>query len=447
MDTPIVDFVKNYAESKKIRLHMPGHKGLVTTGAEDLDITEIDGADVLYGGCGDGIITKSQNNASHLFGSAKTLYSAGGSSLSVRAMLYLITLYAIHSGKKPSIAAFRNAHKTFVTAAALLDFETTWLYPQDSNGIISCNITPNQLEEELCKMAEKPTAVYVTCPDYLGNMADIKGISAVCKKHGVLLAVDNAHGAYLKFLPQDMHPITLGADICCDSAHKTLPVLTGGGYLHISKNAPQLLCENAENAMMLFASTSPSYLILQSLDSANKYIAKDYTRELSDFCEKLCALKSRLCNAGYELCGAEPLKISVKAKPYGYSGYEFAKMLEHCGIVCEFCDPDYTVLMLTPQNKKELTTVEKALLSIPKKAALTSAAPPLAKPKTALTPRQAMFCAGKQIPVRKSCGKTLCAVTVSCPPAIPIAVCGEVIDEAAIKLFEYYGIETVYVTE
>jgi arginine/lysine/ornithine decarboxylase len=125
-------------------------------------------------------------------------------------------------------------------------------------------------------MGRKPCAVYVTSPDYLGNQQDLAGLSAVCAARGIPLLVDNAHGAYLHFLPQPAHPLDLGATACCDSAHKTLPVLTGGAYLHIAKNAPERYARDAKRAMALFGSTSPSYLILQSLDRANAYLAGGY---------------------------------------------------------------------------------------------------------------------------------------------------------------------------
>ena len=103
---------------------------------------------------------------------------------------------------------------------------------------------------------------------------DVAALSVICKKYGVLLCVDNAHGAYLKFLASDSHPIALGADVCADSAHKTLPVLTGGAYLHVSRGAPEIIKREAENALFLFGSTSPSYLILSSLDKANADLDK-----------------------------------------------------------------------------------------------------------------------------------------------------------------------------
>ncbi|MBR4030497.1 MAG: aminotransferase class V-fold PLP-dependent enzyme, partial [Clostridia bacterium] len=277
MKTPIFDFVKKYSDENCIRLHMPGHKGISKLGPEALDITEVSGADVLYQS--NGIIKESQDNASKIFGTAKTLYSTEGSSLCIRAMLFLIKQYAISKNKKPSILAGRNAHKTFVTASALVDIDVSWLY-SSQDDFLSCDIDLANLQRMLKKI--EPTALYITSPDYLGNISDIQSISKLCKKYDVLLLVDNAHGSYLKFLESSLHPIDLGADMCCDSAHKTLPVLTGGAYFHISKNAPLLLKDNAENAMSIFASTSPSYLILQSLDLFNKSVVDGFKNEISD---------------------------------------------------------------------------------------------------------------------------------------------------------------------
>lgn len=423
---------------------MPGHKGAEFLGIEANDITEIDGADVLYGA--KGIIKESVENASALFGTAKTLYSAEGSSLSIRAMLYLALLYAKANGKKPIIAAARNAHKVFMTAAALLDFETAWVFPENGENIISCEITAENLDAFLSGMAELPCAVYITSPDYLGNIADIKGLSAVCKRHGVLLLVDNAHGAYLNFLPENSHPVALGADICCDSAHKTLPVLTGGAYLHISKNAPSMLCENAENAMSLFASTSPSYLILQSLDAANAYLENGYRERLADYIKRVSALKEMLSDAGFELAGAEKLKITLAPKKYGYTGIEIAEILSQNGVECEFSDPDFTVLMLTPENGAEcIETIGRILRSVKKKEEITEKAPVITAAEAAVSPREAVFAESEEIEVEKALGRVLASAAIACPPAIPVAVCGEIIDEAAINCFKYYGIEKIRV--
>ena len=261
MNTPICDFVRGYAESGILRTHMPGHKGRSLLGMEHLDITECEGADCLYGA--DGIIRESQGNAEKLFG-ARTVYSAEGCSQCIRAMLYLAVLHAKKEGKRPLIAAARNVHKTFLTAAALLDFDVLWLYPRKTDSYLSCRLDAADLDAALSGLDEKPTAVYLTSPDYLGNVAPISEMAEICHRHGSLLLVDCAHGAYLRFLQPSQYPVDLGADLCCSSAHKTLPVLTGGAYLHISDAAPSIFREQADSAMMMFCSTSPSYLILQS---------------------------------------------------------------------------------------------------------------------------------------------------------------------------------------
>lgn len=439
MKTPICDFVGQYAAEKKLRLHMPGHKGEGSLGMESLDITEIDGADVLYR-C-EGIIGESQRNAAVLFGTGKTVYSAEGSSLAIRAMLYLAAQYAREKGERPLIAAGRNAHKTFMTAAALLDLDVQWLYPEDRKSVLSCHITAEMLEKYLSVQGRSPTAVYITSPDYLGNRADISTLTAVCHKYGALLLVDNAHGAYLNFLPQSCHPMALGADLCCDSAHKTLPVLTGGAYLHIGRNAPSLFSQQAERAMALFASTSPSYLILQSLDRANRYLAEGYREKLADFVSHMSKLKHRLEKQGFALVGDEPLKLTLAPKPYGYRGTELAASLLKQGVVCEFSDPDYLVMMFTPETGEDgLMRAEAALRMLPQKTAIMEAPPLLPVAQRAMTPREALFSPSAEIELSACEGKILADANVACPPAVPILVSGEIIDRTAIACLSYYGV-------
>ena len=440
MDSPICEFVSRYAASDPLRLHMPGHKGASFLGMEAIDITEIDGADSLFEA--HGIIQKSEENASKLFG-CPTFYSTEGSSLCIRAMLYLCMLYTKQEGKKPLIAAARNVHSTFIRAAAMLDFNIHWLYGNQKDGYLSCVIEPQQLEDWLDSEENPPVAVYLTSPDYLGNVADIRRISQICRKNGVLLIVDNAHGAYLRFLPHSEHPIDLGADLCCDSAHKTLPVLTGGAYLHISNHAPKLFTECAKQALAMFGSTSPSYLILQSLDAVNQYLFRAYPELLSTFLLSKNQAKAELVTHGYSFIGCEPLKLTIDCKAYGYTGFELAQYLKDANIYVEFSDPDYLVLMLTPGIGIDgLQTLKAALTAIPRQPAMKGALPTPAIGKQIITPRQAAFCPCETVPVADSLGRILASPSVGCPPAVPIIICGEQIDQHTIECFQYYGIET-----
>jgi arginine/lysine/ornithine decarboxylase len=240
--------------------------------------------------------------------------------------------------------------------------------------------------------------------------------------------------------------MTLGADLCADSAHKTLPVLTGGAYLHISSSAPSFFAEQAPQALSVFASSSPSYLILQSLDLANRYLADGYSERLAAFAERLDALKARLRDAGFTLVGNEPLKLTVRAKPYGYMGIELAERLSSVGIVAEFFDPDYLTLMLTPElGEGALDRLATALLSIPKREAITVAPPRVPRARQVLSIREALFAPAETVSLGAARGRVLASAALSCPPAIPICICGEEIGDDAIRCLDYYGAREIRV--
>ena len=135
MTTPILDFVRAYAAGSSVRAHMPGHKGVPRLGCEPFDITEIAGADALYEA--DGIIAKSEEHATALFGTNRTLYSTEGSSQCIRAMLFLAATRKKSPGRA-RILAGRNAHKAFLYAAALLDLDVEWLWPSVMPSLFSC---------------------------------------------------------------------------------------------------------------------------------------------------------------------------------------------------------------------------------------------------------------------------------------------------------------------
>ena len=431
MSTPICDFVREYAKKSPVRMHMPGHKGKSILGAEALDITEISGADELF--APNGIIAQSEKNAGEAFG-CDTFYSAAGSTLCIQAMLYLIAAFYKKSGKRVKILAGRNAHKSFVNAAALLDIDVVWLF---SENYYNCNVSIDSFKKAL--QQHQPDAVYITSPDYLGNMLDVRAISQICRQNKTLLAVDNAHGAYLRFLPESLFPIDLGADICCDSAHKTLPVLTGGAYLHVSPAAPAFFSENAKHAFAIFASSSPSYLILQSLDSMNDRF-NDFKDDIAQMLQKN-DLKAMLAERGIEFVSDEPLKLTLKPKSYGYLGEELAKILESKGIFPEFYDPDYVVLMLSPQHtQQEKNRLTLELSSLQKKKKITIAPPTLDPLEQVISPREALFMQSETVSLQKACNRICAVPLIGCPPAIPIAVWGERLNKNSIECMKYYGI-------
>ena len=464
MTTPIVDFVRRYAQSGTSRLHMPGHKGQSLLGFEPWDITEIKGADELYGA--DGIIAQSEANATRLFGTVHTYYSTEGSSQCIRAMLCLALQAAPAAGQRPVLLAARNAHKALLYAAALLDFDIQWLWPapQDAGALCSCPVSAAKLTgalQGLAQQGKRPFGVYITSPDYLGGVQDIAALAEVCRDFDVPLLVDNAHGAYLRFLPQGgQHPIALGAAMCCDSGHKTLPVVTGGAYLHLGKNAPVQDEAAVRNALALFGSTSPSYLILQSLDKCNQILSEGYPLRLLQCCGHLTRLRRELNEVsaakhcpGPLVLESEPLKVTLDAAVLGLSGTELAEKLRAAKIECEYADPRYLVLMFTPDNPpQDFERLSAAVLRIAEELAGPVTLPEETAGEFAelerglhrrCTIRQAVFAPQEQLPAEQAVGRICAMPTVSCPPAIPIVVSGEQITPAAAAWMKRYHVEEV----
>ncbi len=443
MKTPIFDFINSYSNLSTVRAHMPGHKGLSFLGVEKYDITEIYGADELYysENTNSGIISESENNASICFGSGATFYSTEGSSHCIKAMLYL-ALQECPPNQKPVILATRNAHKSFIYTAALLDFDVEWIYPEINESICSCKFNIQNIDHMISDMTVKPTAVYITSPDYLGNISDISGISKICKKHGVLLLVDNAHGAYLHFLPSPCHPLDMGADICCDSAHKTLPVITGGAYLHISKSVSHIFKDKAKTALAVFGSTSPSYLTLSSLDLCNRYLSENIKKELCDKISEIEQLKNHLSDNGWSVMPSDPIRITLESDEKT-TGHHIAELLRKENIECEYADNDFAVLMLSTCNSSaDILRIKNAFEKKIHKEKKQNI-PCFIKGTSAVSIREAIFSKQKTVPVSEALGLICGAPTVSCPPAIPISVSGEIIGKEQLRLFEYYGIKFV----
>lgn len=452
METPIYNFIKRYNEKLSVRFHMPGHKGRAFLGCEAWDITEVSGADSLYEA--EGIIFQSEKNAATLFGSGATFYSTEGSSQCIKAMLYLMLGKKEKNKKKrPYIIAGRNAHKAFLHGAALLDLDILWWYPRTRDSVCSCDLKAEDLEQLFLEQEEKPIGVYLTSPDYLGNMLEIDKIAKVCHKYDCYLAVDNAHGAYLHFLNPSLHPLDLGADLCCDSAHKTLPVLTGGAYLHVARGREEEFQGQEKTALSLFGSTSPSYLTLSSLDLCNTYLEDSYTQKLEEVIESINGVKDQIRQKGWNILETEPLKLTLRMKETERekqeNGLALAKQLEKMGIHTEYADPDYVVCMITPENGKEdLIKLEKSLEVIEreyKAEEIETITWQIQYHEQVLTVREASFLPREEISVEDSVGRVCALPTVSCPPAIPIVVSGERVCKEDLSLFHYYGIEKISV--
>lgn len=422
MNTPIHDFLKNYAEKNAVRCHMPGGKGL----NNPFDITEIDGADSLFEA--DGIINKSEGIAASLFGSGATLYSCGGSTLAIQGMLGTLR----HITAKNTIIAGRYSHKSLLTSCILLGFDIKWAYPHE---YLSTVIAPEEIE----KLIDSNTAaVFISSVDYYGGEADIAAISEVCRRHDTYLLVDNAHGAYKVFT--ENHPITLGADMTADSAHKTLPCLTGGAYLHLKDST---LYPTAKEAMSLFGSSSPSYLIMDSLDLCNQYITEKKNEALSVVAH-ISKLKKQLSDEGYILKNSDAMRITVDGAAYGYSGNELAQLMREKGAECEMSDEKYVVLLFSvSQPEEDFPRLFEIMKSIPRKDSVAEEKHIILKPARAASPREAYFSKKKTVKPEEAEGLVCGGVHCPCPPCVPLVMPGERIDGECIGEIMKYGVLSV----
>lgn len=442
MNTPIYDFLKKYAQSETLRCHMPAHKGKSSvpelSAMYALDITEISGADSLFEA--DGIIAQSEKNMSKLYGTAGTVYSTGGSTLCIQTMLYIM------KSENRKIFAVRNVHRAFMNASALLDLDVEWILPEYSGSILSGNINLSDVENAL-KNCSEPSALYVTSPDYTGKIADIAGLAEICHRYNSRLIVDNAHGAHLKFLPKDVHPITSGADMCCDSAHKMLPALTGSAMLHTSvpEYVPLL-----KQAMNMFGSTSPSYLIMMSLDLCNRYIADRIRYDIKNNLVYLENFRRKFSDR-LVFADGDPFHITIKASESGLNGNQLAELLRKNGAEREYSDNALVILLMSPVCTKH--DYEKLFAALTTAISECEKIPPytmdfgIKLPKRATSIRNAVFSECETISVEKAEGRICASVKVPCPPAVPIVASGEIIDRNSINIFLKYGISTVIVVK
>ncbi|MDE7233738.1 MAG: aminotransferase class V-fold PLP-dependent enzyme [Ruminiclostridium sp.] len=428
MNTPIHDFLQDYAARLPVRCHMPGGKGQ----NDPFDITEIYGADSLYESVG--IILESEKNAAALFGAGDTLYSCGGSTLCIQGMLGTVRALT----EKRTIAAGRYSHRSLVSACALLGFEVRWIDPGEFLGAV---VSPEAVDAAI---DGDTAAVFLNAVDYYGGTADIAAIAEVCHRRGVLFLVDNAHGAYRVFT--DDHPITRGADMTADSAHKTLPALTGAAYLHLKSPAHR---PAAKKAMALFGSSSPSYLMMDSLDLCNRFLSEGAERARQAM-EDTARLKEELKRLGFTLRNSDalrvsdPLRITVDAAAFGYTGDGLAALLRESGAECEMSDERYTVLLFSAvQPREDFSRLSEIFLGIPQKPSFTIPPHKLLKPECVLSLREALFSEKKTVKTETAEGRICAEIVSPCPPCVPLVMPGERIDGDCVEELLRYGVREI----
>lgn len=424
MNTPICSFLEKYTAENKLRLHMPGHNGEFPH-----DITEINGADSLYeSDHTGGIIGTSEALAASVFGAKKTCYSCGGSTLAIQTGLALLKSQGCNT-----IAASRYSHRALAMTACMLQMNVKWLYPAE---YMSANVTYD------FNAIHGADALFITNIDYYGGTWKF-----VNPKIPTL--IDNAHGAYLKFMDKRkfgttyLHPLELGFPLMsAESAHKTLPVLTGGAYLHFADGVD---FSRAKEMMTLFGSSSPSYLVLESLDRFNGMIANNI-QMVNNACEAVAELKYKLSVSGIPILDTDPLRITINARECGLSGYEYADGLRGNGVECEMADENYVVLLFSAATTMEdCERAEMAVLFVSMRPPIPPVKYPAINPTAHMPMWEAAFKPRKLVPIERASGEICASFEAPCPPGIPLVMPGEILDHNVIDALKAHGVKTVSV--
>lgn len=432
----LTEYLKQNKTSGPARFYMPGHKGRCPLDAA-YDITEIAGADSLY--AADGVIRGTEKRFETLYGSGATVLSAGGTTLCVQGML--AAAQKKYGFKK--IVAARNAHIAFVNACALLGLEPVWVVPKPYDRFgVSGAVTLESLEKTV-RANPDAGAVYITSPDYFGMLSDIRGLSEVCRKHGLSLLVDNAHGAHLKFLPEDVHPLSQGADLCCDGAHKTLPVLTGGALLHA---ADGFSVEELKAAMTLFGSTSPSYLVLQSLDACTDYLETAARDDFRTLTERLMGFRALAREKGFFVFDSEPARLSLAGAAKGFDGDLGAYFRAH-GVECDYAAAEAAVLLPSPCNtEEEFARLKEAIKAFePDESYKPEPVLSMSLPVRAMGLREAALAPAETVDIADAAGRIAAESRITCPPGVAVVVAGERIAPEHQKILKKSGISQMKV--
>lgn len=427
MDESLFSRLKAYGNTM-LPLHMPGHKRralnpcLQALGVQ-YDITEVAGMDNLHDASG--ILRVGMEKAAALWGSRRAFFLVNGSTCGL--------LAAIHSCTRPEeeILVARNCHKSVYNAIALRGLRPVYLLPSQNDCGICGGITPETVAAALEAHPALRTVI-LTSPNYEGVVSDIAAISQICHAHGAVLLVDEAHGAHFGFghgFPESA--VRQGADVVVQSLHKTLPSLTQTALLHLC--SARVSAEKLAQALTIYESSSPSYLLLASIDACVRQLAQDGQALFAQWEEALAAFytgaaqleKLRL----FSCPGRDKSKLVVCTDSAGISGSDLADRLREKGIEVEMASLLYVVAMTGLGDTREtLTHFLAALLEIDRSLTLSPQkvlSPSLSQPEMLLPPGQCVDLPGEFVPLQSSGGRVSLEYVWAYPPGVPLLAPGE----------------------
>ena len=440
--------LEKYYNKNYLPMHMPGHKRNIKLLGEKLpykiDITEITGFDDLHHA--EGIIKNIEKKAEKIYGSKKSFILVNGSTCGILAGIRSVTKF----GDKVLVA--RNSHKSVYNAIEINGLKPIYILPKIGKDKIDRNISANKIEKKI-KENRDIKLIIITSPTYEGVISNIKEIVEIAHKYNIPVLVDEAHGAHLKFMNIENEALNSKADIVIQSIHKTLPSLTGTAILHIQGKLVKE--ENVEKELSIFETSSPSYILMSSIDNCldllerkGKKLFKEYIENLKMFYEGTKKLKKLkiLGNEIKEKNNYDFGKIVIKTDNTNITGKELFDILRRkYKIELEMTSINYVIAMTsicdTKENFIKLLNAQKEIdlnLEENKKKEQEKLEIKLPKIKTkildAVNNENSEYVNYKV--AKNMVSKEYIWVY---PPGIPIITPGEIIDEEIIKKIEEFN--------
>jgi arginine decarboxylase len=454
-ETPLLDAIQDCAERSHAAFYTPGHKGGkgIAQALADLlgncvfaaDLTELADLDNLS--TPQGVIQQAQELAAAAFGATRSWFLVNGSTCGVEAAI----LATCGAGDK--IILPRNVHSSAIAGLILSGAIPIFINPEyDSVLDIAHSITPDAVQAALQQHPDAK-AVLAVYPTYYGVCGNLEAIAKITHQYNIPLIVDEAHGAHFAFHPDlPTSALAAGADLTVQSTHKVLGAMTQASMLHVQGN--RIDVDRVSKALQLLQSTSPSYILLASLDAARQQMAvygrelmsqtlqlADEARESINQISGLSVLHPHRISPGF--AALDRTRLTVTVSGLGWTGFEAEEILdEKFGVVAEFASLQHLTFIISLGNT--VADIEQLVEGFTKLVEIT----PTSIQATGeidtnfsyirkLSPREAFFAGSEMIPVEQASDRICAEIICPYPPGIPFIMPGEVITKPALEYLQH----------
>jgi arginine decarboxylase len=454
LETPLLNALSKSARRKQAAFYAPGHKQGkgVSQNIRDLigkqvflaDLPELPELDNLF--APEGAIAKAQELAAQTFGATKTWFLINGSTSGIMAAI----LATCGIGEK--IILPRNIHQSAIAGLILSGAIPIFINPEyDPQEGLAYNVTPEAVKQAL-EQHPDTKAVMMLHPNYQGVCGDLKAIAKLTHNYQIPLLVDEAHGAHFAF-HDDLPPsaMSVGADLTVQSTHKTLSAMTQSSMLHLQGN--RICSQRISKALQLVQSTSPSYLLLASLDAARQQMATEGKELMSQAIAFATEASHKIAEIPHLSIfnpqrqpgcqDLDPTRLTINVSQLGITGFEADEILhQHLGVTCELPLLQHLTLIISLGNTLEdIQKLIQACWVLSSKLPAPSSQLPLLSSQlssfgfhpASVSPREAYFRSTETVSIDRAsdrfCGELICPY----PPGIPLLMPGEIITPEVIK--------------